>query len=1019
MKKLLSMLLALCLCAALMVPALAEDQGTYVLMNIPYADFYAAETDIAVDGVTSATLMKPRAGTLAGGSYHVDPEGSDISGVIFPVYVEDASLLADLGGEEITDESSVEITVTLRGEEQTTTYAGKDALFEAPSYSWYALSEQPVLYKALTVDGAPAFSAIQGATEAAQIEAAASIIYDRHADLVIRLDGVDEALGEETPVSGIVVTADDGTRVGLQHIANIWRRAEIGMQLDDAVYAALKGKRIDTIEYITTAGLYTIDVDVPVVEDERLIALAGTYIELFPEFAREDLKDYWMECIKAWNVDDAAAEGYYQMLTGMFMGRLYGQEAVDAYSADPESMMFDCYFENDIAKLTVAGDEISAVDAEGNELFRHTYAFSEDMNVTYFGQEMPGYLHVYKTEDADAGLFTYFAFTDDNIGSTQHIEFRYGDTLENLNNYSEGKYAYWLASGIVEGYRDSLIQECIKLFVDENVGEDQGEQAEAAEETAADVIEIATAEELAAINENLSGNYVLTADIDLAGSEWTPIGTFAPAGEGEEQEIPSAELAFTGTFDGQGHVISNLVIDQPEAWAQGLFGCVANAKVGNFTVENASVDAQMMAADVVGYAYCSEIHDVWLWGGKVTAHAGEMSGEGMYGGIVGAGMGSMIRDCSAEAEIVIPDGTANAGIVGGGLEMTSVVGSMGSGSITAGSNCYGLGGVSGCGFAAEQFTDCTAEDVTITAGDGCFWIGGITGYAGGYADESFGMPVTVFTNCVARNVTVNVGADAEGVDGIVGAGFFNEDVAQAMGAPYDKPAEFELVDCTVEETGAEATEADDAQAAAQLLEDVKGTYEALFPVITDPAYDQIWLDNCAAVVGDEAAADVAQILKDACNGTIYGQEAIDAYGDGSNGAQFDCLFVGGVDQITFDGAAISGTLAGEAVFAHEYACVGPLSLGGMMDGYLYETADEDAGEFKYFFMMPDTPESTFHLEFRYGSDVEALQQYAEGPYAYWLAAGFPVGADEAMIENVISLFCGENLAEMAEEEPAA
>ena len=86
MKKLLSMLLALCLCAALMVPALAEDQGTYVLMNIPYADFYAAETDIAVDGVTSATLMKPRAGTLAGGSYHVDPEGSDISGVIFPAW---------------------------------------------------------------------------------------------------------------------------------------------------------------------------------------------------------------------------------------------------------------------------------------------------------------------------------------------------------------------------------------------------------------------------------------------------------------------------------------------------------------------------------------------------------------------------------------------------------------------------------------------------------------------------------------------------------------------------------------------------------------------------------------------------------------------------------------------------------------------------------------------------------------------------------------------------------------------
>ena len=91
----------------------------------------------------------------------------------------------------------------------------------------------------------------------------------------------------------------------------------------------------------------------------------------------------------------------------------------------------------------------------------------------------------------------------------------------------------------------------------------------------------------------------------------------------------------------------------------------------------------------------------------------------------------------------------------------------------------------------------------------------------------------------------------------------------------------------------------------------------------------------------------------------------------------------------------------------------------MMNGYLYQTADEDAGEFRYFFMMPDTPASTYHLEFRYGSDVDALTEYATGPYAYWLAAGFPVDADEAMTENVIGLFCDENLAEMAQAQPAA
>ena len=206
--------------------------------------------------------------------------------------------------------------------------------------------------------------------------------------------------------------------------------------------------------------------------------------------------------------------------------------------------------------------------------------------------------------------------------------------------------------------------------------------------------------------------------------------------------------------------------------------------------------------------------------------------------------------------------------------------------------------------------------------------------------------------------------------------------------------------------------ADGAEEAAKLLEDVKGTYEPLFPVITKPEYDQIWLEPCIASLGEEAGPQMAEMLKAACNGTIYGQEAVDAFGDGSNGAQFDCVFINGVSTITFDGAAISGADEnGNQVFSHEYAYAGKLSLSGLMEGYLFETADESAGEFKYFYMMPDTPATTYHLEFRYGSNTDDLSKYNEGSYAYWLAAGFPVDADEELIKNVITLFCEENLAE--------
>ena len=212
-------------------------------------------------------------------------------------------------------------------------------------------------------------------------------------------------------------------------------------------------------------------------------------------------------------------------------------------------------------------------------------------------------------------------------------------------------------------------------------------------------------------------------------------------------------------------------------------------------------------------------------------------------------------------------------------------------------------------------------------------------------------------------------------------------------------------------TWAEAeTAQDETTEAAALLEEITGTYEPLFPVITKPEYDSLWLDPCTAVLGEEAGTQMAEILKAACSGTIYGQEAIDAFGDGSNGAQFDCLFIHGISTLTFNGATISGAdESGNQVFSHEYTYAGKLILGGMMEGYLYETADEDADEFRYFYMMPDTPASTFHLEFRYGSSVDDLTKYNEGPYAYWLAAGFPVDADANMIKNVIELFCLENL----------
>ena len=475
MKKSFSLILALALGALLMAAASAEDTGAYVLMNIPYQAFYAAEvTDAsALDAVSSATKMKPRTGTLVGGSYHADPEGSQIDGVIFPVYVADPSVLAELGGREITDESSVEITVTNKGKESTTVYAGKDALFEAPNYSWYVLSETPAVYKVLQTGDRVAFSETHG--ESVKADANASFIYDKHADFVIKVSSLEDLL-DDTAVNGVVLTAEYGTAVGLRHIANIWRGVQLGFNLDSAVYAQLKGKTLQSIRYLTEKGITSLDVHLPVVEDARLAALNGTYIELFPEFAKEEYKDFWMSCIQETLPDSDAAEAMYQALIGACMGTLRGQEAIDAYAANPEATVFDCFFGNGIARLKINGDVISGEDADGAVLFAHAYTYVDDVQITYSGQDIGVSLHIYQTEDADAGAFTFFAFADDTLKETQHIEFRYGQELAQIGAYDQGTCAYWLAAGTVEGYKESFLQDCIRLFVTENLAEDVEEE---------------------------------------------------------------------------------------------------------------------------------------------------------------------------------------------------------------------------------------------------------------------------------------------------------------------------------------------------------------------------------------------------------------------------------------------------------------------------------------------------------------------------------------------------------------
>ena len=264
--------------------SLYPQAGDYVLMNIPYSDFYAAESNNAgTDVVTSATKQKTRS-TLAAGSYHVNTDGSDISGVTFAVKVGEGDI--DWSKfTRVTDDSTVQITTSIKGKESTTTYTGKDALFESDSYSYYVLpaGETPANYKELTVDaqGKLSFGAVEGkeATELSNVTThfmTSSKYGDYEIDFKNLREQMADANGNEATVYGAVVNAADANGqlegYGMRAVENIWKGKEIawscgltneshGSPLSSQYYTSMMGKTIKSVTFYTSTGTHTVTMD--------------------------------------------------------------------------------------------------------------------------------------------------------------------------------------------------------------------------------------------------------------------------------------------------------------------------------------------------------------------------------------------------------------------------------------------------------------------------------------------------------------------------------------------------------------------------------------------------------------------------------------------------------------------------------------------------------------------------------------------------------------------------------------
>ena len=209
-----------------------------------------------------------------------------------------------------------------------------------------------------------------------------------------------------------------------------------------------------------------------------------------------------------------------------------------------------------------------------------------------------------------------------------------------------------------------------------------------------------------AAQKDRSINCTLTADIDLTGKDWTPIGT-------------SSGNSYTGTFDGGGHTITGLTVTTNDQFV-GLFGYLNSAgTVKNVVMEGIQITSNHMfgcTGGVVGYS----------WGTiENCSVSGSVSGTVSVGGVVGTQWVGSITGCSSSATV---KGTVDVGGVAGQTNSSAT--------LTA---CYATGNVT---IEIDPIKDIAGGGLVGLNGEcsllACYAIGNVTSTGSGTGKVDIG-----------------------------------------------------------------------------------------------------------------------------------------------------------------------------------------------------------------------------------------------------------------------------------------
>ena len=249
-----------------------------------------------------------------------------------------------------------------------------------------------------------------------------------------------------------------------------------------------------------------------------------------------------------------------------------------------------------------------------------------------------------------------------------------------------------------------------------------------------------------AAQKDRSINCTLTADIDLTGKGWTPIGT-------------DYDNSYTGTFDGGGHTIMGLTVTTNYQYV-GLFGRLGEAgTVKNVVMEGVNNHSLGYAGGVVGFSRGGTIENCSV--------SGSVSGTLCAGGVVGAQWGASITGCSSSATV---KGTRYVGGVAGetnsGATMAACY-ATGNVTIELGHrDRVDVGGLVGFNAGRNGLLACYATGNVTSTGSGAskVYIGGLLG--GNYTTVTAGYWKNNYEQGIGYN-DESIAPEATKVDGSV------------------------------------------------------------------------------------------------------------------------------------------------------------------------------------------------------------------------------------------------------------